>query len=67
MRQTHYLKKTLKTGDVKRIPFAADDFQEMGVPASLMAGMPELEAFQLVNKRNKNQRQQRFVYILERA
>jgi len=52
---------------VKRIPFAADDFQEMGVPASLMAGMPELEAFQLVNKRNKNQRQQRFVYALERA
>lgn len=67
MRQTHYLKKTLKTGDVKRIPFAADDFQEMGVPATLMAGMPELEAFQLLNKRNKNQRQQRFVYTLEWA
>ena len=67
MRPTYYLRKSLKTGDVKRIPFAADDFHEMGVPATLMAGMPELEAFQLLNKRNKNQRQQRFVYILERA
>jgi len=67
MRPTYYLTKSLKTGDVKRIPFAADDFHEMGVPATLMAGMPELEAFQLLNKRNKNQRQQRFVYTLEWA
>lgn len=60
-----FLCKILSTGDVQRVPFEHQHYAEAGVPPAVMAGMPKLEAYQLVNKWNVNQNDQRFVYALE--
>lgn len=64
-RHTHYLKKTLDTGRIDRVEFQSAHYDEAGVPRSTLAGMPLLEAYQLVNKWNKAQTNQRIVYALE--
>lgn len=65
MRFTHYLRRILATGTVERVQFDAPQFREAGVPASIMSGMPLLEAHQLVNKWNVQQDPQKFVFALE--
>lgn len=64
MRHTHYLKRTIATDSVERLRFDPAHYIEAGfVPMQL--GMPMLEAYQLVNKWNINQKIQRHVYALE--
>lgn len=63
MRPTHYLRKTLASGEIARVPFDKSHYDEAGVPFSPLAGVPELEAHQLVNKWN-HQTDQRIVYAL---
>lgn len=65
MRPTYYLRKSVDSGSVERVPFERSHFAEAGVPPSLASGMPQLEAYQLVNNWNKVQMTQRFVYALE--
>ena len=65
MRFTHYLRRILATGTVERMQFDVPQFREAGVPASVMSGMPLLEAYELVNKWNLQQEQQHFVFALE--
>jgi hypothetical protein len=65
MRFTHFLRRILSTGEVEKLPFDEPHFQEAGVPASKMSGMPILEAYQLVNKWNVQQGTQRFMFALE--
>lgn len=64
MRPTHYLRKFLDSGTVELVPFDSANFQEAGLKPALLAGMPQLEAYQLVNKWNLNQTTQRYVYAL---
>lgn len=63
MRPTHYLQKILASGQVDSIPFDASHYSEAGLLPSISAGMPVLEAHQLVNKWN-HQTDQRIVYAL---
>lgn len=65
MRPTYYLRKFLGNGNVERVPFDASHFIEVGVLPAPLAGMPQLEAYQLVNKWNKSQTNQTFVYALD--
>lgn len=65
MRPTHYLRKYLDTGSVERLPFDQSQYKEAGLPFSPLAGVPELEAHQLVNKWNINQNTQTYLYALE--
>lgn len=65
MRPTHYLIKNLETEHVSRIPFTRDNFEAMGVPYSPLAGMPELEAYQLINQWNISQHEQQRMYGLD--
>jgi hypothetical protein len=49
------------------VAFDADHYKEAGVPFSSLAGMPVLEAFQLINKwnaRKERQGRQEIVYYL---
>lgn len=64
-RPRQYLRKILDTGTVERVDFESAQYDEAGVPRSTLAGMPLLEAHQLVNKWNKAQTIQRIVYALE--
>lgn len=65
MRPTTYLRRTLETEDTERMPFEREHYSAVGVPYSPLAGLPELEAHQLVNGWNLGQHKQRFVYALE--
>lgn len=62
MRPTHYLAKYLTSGETLSLPFDKSHFDEAGVPFSPMAGMPQLEAYQLINRWNTSQSDQRIVY-----
>lgn len=64
-RPTHFVRKILASGEVQRIAFDRTQYAAVGVPYSPLAGVPELEAYQLVNKWNIQQADQRFVYGLE--
>lgn len=63
-RPTHYLVRIVATDEVSSVPFSRADFEGAGVPFSPLAGMPQLEAFQLVNKWNVTQPYQQRVYGL---
>lgn len=65
MRPTHYLAKVIRTGEVTRVQFLADHYKEAGVSYSPLAGFPELEAYQLLNRWNTRQDAQSVVYGLE--
>lgn len=59
--QTTYLRKDLTT--VKR--FKPVDFRTVGLMPAMASGIPQLEAYQLVNQWNIEQQEQRFVFGLE--
>lgn len=63
MRPKTYLRKNLSTNEVEEIYFNPSHYKEVGLPPSISAGMPILEAYQLVNKWN-HQTDQRTVYAL---
>lgn len=65
MRPTHFLRRIVPTGDVQRIPFDSTHYKAAGVGYSPAVGMPTLEAYQLVNKWNVQQIEQKYVYALE--
>lgn len=64
MRPKTYLAKYLHSNETAVLPFEKAHFDEAGVPFSPLAGMPQLEAFQLINKWNTGQTNQRIVYGL---
>lgn len=65
MRYKYYLRRTIPSGEIQRLPFDAAHYKIAGVPFAQMGGMPVLEAFQLVNHLNVNQTSQTYVYGLE--
>lgn len=65
MRSTTYLVKQLWNGEVKRIPFTRVDFDAVGIPFASLGGLPELEAYQLINGWNASQDIQQRVYALD--
>jgi hypothetical protein len=65
MAHPSYLRKILATGEVERVPFTAEHYAAVGVPAALYHGIPVLEAHQLINRWNVNQLEQNYVYALE--
>ncbi len=64
MRFTKFYRRVLASGLVEAVPFAPEHFREAGVGYAPVAGMPILEAFQLVNKWNLSQSDQQFVFAL---
>jgi hypothetical protein len=64
-RPTYYFQRSLTSGDIHQIAFTSKHYAAVGVPYSPLAGMPELEAYQLINKWNTQQVDQRFVYGIE--
>ncbi len=65
MRPITYLRRTLETDSIERLAFEPQHYSAIGIGYSPLAGLPELEAHQLINKMNSNQHIQRFVYTLE--
>lgn len=65
MRHKTYVVKQLWNGEVKRIPFTRVDFDAVGIPFAPLGGMPDLEAYQLVNGWNTSQDVQQRMYGLE--
>lgn len=63
--QTTYLRKDLTTGDVAVKRFKPVDFRTVGLMPAMASGIPQLEAYQLVNQWNIEQQEQRFVFGLE--
>lgn len=60
----HYCCRSTRTGETEHnISFSARDFNDAGVPYASLAGMPILEAYQLVNRWNA--RQSHYVYWIE--
>ena len=64
-RFNRYMRKILKTGKVESLLFDAEHYAQAGLLFSPLAGMPQIEAYELINKWNINQVKQEFVYGLE--
>lgn len=64
MAKRTYLQRTIVTGEIIEFPFMPNDYLNAGVLPSTAAGMPILEAYQLVNRWNVSQADQQFVYAL---
>ena len=64
-RFNRYMCKILKTGEVVSFPFGEVHYSQAGILYSPLAGMPQIEAYELINKWNINQVKQEFVYGLE--
>jgi len=62
---THVLARDIISGSIKRIQFGKEDYREAGVNYAPLAGLPQLEAYQLVNFWNIRQHSQRYVFALE--
>lgn len=62
MRHRLYKRLVLATGEVSHLHFEGAHFKEAGLPPMVLAGMPHLEALELINKWNRGCKQ--FVYWL---
>ena len=65
MRFTRFMRRILDNGLTEVVNFGAEHFTEAGLRPALLGGMPQLEAYQLINKWNGGQATPRFVYWLE--
>ena len=65
MPKLRYLRKVISTGAVDCFPFKAEHFGQVGLQPNSLGGMPQLEAYQLVNRMNLEQDHQQYVYGLE--
>lgn len=63
MRFTGFMRTTIDSGIHEFCDFKPDHFRDAGITPQ--AGMPVLEAYQLVNKLNQSQVNPRFIYWLE--
>lgn len=61
MRFQTFTRRILSDGSTEVLEFTPDHYREAGVGYSPAVGMPQLEAYQLVNRWNHNSR---FVYTL---
>ena len=61
-RFTKYFRRILENGELESLPFTREHYALMGLAPSVLAGMPVLEAYQLMNYWNANQHVQRYVY-----
>lgn len=59
-----YLARTVATGEVRELAFLPAHFREVGVAPAMAAGIPQLEAYQLINRWNIRQAVQGIVYAL---
>jgi hypothetical protein len=64
VRPKHFLRRAISTGEIAEIPFNEAHFKAVGLPPSTLAGMPQLEAYQLINQWNVSQPEQQFVFAL---
>ena len=65
MNKLTYLCKILDSGEIFVASFEPSHFIEAGLQPRSLGGMPVLEAYQLVNRWNTTQVDQRYVYGLE--
>jgi hypothetical protein len=65
VRVTHYLRKDLHNGSVVSVPFSMRDFLLVGVQYAPLGGIPQLEAYGLLNTWNVEQEPQRYVFGVE--
>lgn len=65
MRFKGFFRKFVGTPGSEFINFGPEHFKQAGIGFAPSAGMPLLEAYQLVNKFNSGQHTPQFVYFLE--
>ena len=64
MRFKTFIGKKLNDDETELFQFGPEHYRRAGVPYSPIAGMPVLEAYEIVNELNRNQTEHQFVYYL---
>jgi len=64
MRYKTFKRQNLQTGRVSIVAFSEDHYLQAGLFPSLLGGMAQLEAHQLINKWNAARTVPRFLYTL---
>jgi hypothetical protein len=64
LRHTHFYRIHVTNGTNELVPFGPEHFQHMGLHYAPMAGMSQLEAYELVNKWNLQHKGEHYVYGL---
>lgn len=65
MRYQTFMRRVVGESVPEVCTFGPDHFREAGVSYGTLAGLPQLEAHQLINRWNRNQFETCFVYWLE--
>lgn len=65
MRFKGFMRRIIGSGEIEAFGFGLEHFKAAGLAPTPAAGMPVLEAYQLVNQWNKQQTNPRFIYCLE--